>query len=150
MPVIGIPLDLLRKRLGADLPGERLLRVLEQIGCDVEGFARLKRTRCRSCGWIEERTETEESPARCDRCDADHRQDPASIEDLADLEVVRMELLAVRPDMFDPGGLARALRGYLELETGPVGYDVGPAAARVRVDRAFAMRDPLGRSSRAR
>jgi phenylalanyl-tRNA synthetase beta chain len=144
MPVIGIPLDLLRKRLGADLPGERLLRVLEEIGCDVEGFARLKRTRCRACGWIEERTETEESPARCDRCDADHRQNPASIEDLADLEVVRMELLAVRPDMFDPGGLARALRGYLDVETGPVAYEVGPVAARVRVDAS--VRD--ARSSR--
>jgi phenylalanyl-tRNA synthetase beta chain len=134
MPVIGIPLDLLRRRLGADLPGERLLRVLEEVGCDVEGFARLQRTRCRQCGWIEERTETEDSPPRCDRCDADHRENPATIEDLDDLEVVRMELLAVRPDMFDPGGLARALRGYLDIETGAARYEVGPDAARVRID----------------
>lgn len=140
MPVIGIPLDLLRRRLGTELPGERLLRVLEEIGCDVDGFARLKRTRCVLCGWIEERTETEDVPARCDRCDADHRADPSSVQDLPDLEVVRMELLAVRPDMFDPGGLARALRGYLGLETGPVRYEVGAPAVRLRVDAS--VRDP--------
>jgi phenylalanyl-tRNA synthetase beta chain len=134
MPVIGIPLDALRKRLGADLPGERLLRVLEEIGCDVEGFARLSRTRCVRCGWIEERTSTEDPPARCDRCDVDHRAEPASIEELPDLEVVRMELLAVRPDMFDPGGLGRALRGYLGIEAGLPVYAVGPPAATVRVD----------------
>ncbi len=134
MPVIGIPLDALRRRLGTDLPGDRLLRVLEEIGCDVEGFARLSRTRCTRCSWIEERTETEDPPARCDRCDADHRADPSSLEDLPEIEVVRMELLAVRPDMFDPGGLARALRGYLDLETGPAAYEVGAEAARVAVD----------------
>lgn len=134
MPVIGVPLDALRKRLGADLPGERLLRILEEIGCDVEGFARLQRTRCKRCGWIEERTATEGTPARCDRCDADHRADPSTLEDLPEIEVVRMELLAVRPDMFDPGGLARALRGYLGIETGLPAYEVGPRAATVRVD----------------
>ena len=74
MPVIGIPLDLLRQGLGSELAGDRLLRVLEEIGCDVEGFARLKRTRCRACGWIEERTETEEPPAiRFDRYASDEK-----------------------------------------------------------------------------
>ncbi len=134
MPVIGIPLDALRKRIGADLPGDRLLRTLEEIGCDVEGFARLPRTRCLRCGWIEERTPSEETPARCDRCDVDHRADPSSVEDLPEIEVVRMELLAVRPDMFDPGGLARALRGYLEIETGMANYALGDPAATLRVD----------------
>ncbi len=140
MPVIGIPLEPLRRRVGLDLPGDRLLRVLEEIGCDVEGFARLPRTRCRVCGWIEERTETEEAPARCDRCDTDHRADPSTIEEMAPLEVVRMELLAVRPDMFDPGGLARALRGYLGVETGPVAYAVEGEGARLKVDPS--VRDP--------
>ncbi|MFB3908994.1 MAG: phenylalanine--tRNA ligase subunit beta [Candidatus Eisenbacteria bacterium] len=134
MPVIGIPVDALRARLGTEIPAERLLRVLEEIGCDVEGYARLPRTRCRRCGWIEERTQTEALPARCPSCDADHRAEPETLEEIPDLEVVRMELLAVRPDMFDPGGLARALRGYLDVEVGPVAYDVGPPAARVRVD----------------
>jgi len=134
MPVIAIPLDALRERLGAEIPRDRLLRVLEEIGCDVEGFALLPRTRCARCGWIEERTPTEDPPARCDRCDADHRQHPSTLEDLPEIEVVRMELLAVRPDMFDPGGLARALRGYLDLERGAPVYEVGPQAATVRVD----------------
>ncbi len=140
MPVIGIGVDALRARLGIDLPAEKLLRTLEEIGCDVEGFARLPRTRCTSCGWIEERTQTEEPPARCDRCDVDHREDPSSFEEIADIEVVRMELLAVRPDMFDPGGLARALRGYLEVETGLRIYEVGDPVARVTVDPS--VRDP--------
>lgn len=143
MPVIGIPLDALRRRIGADLPGDKLLRTLEEIGCDVEGFARLPRTRCRRCGWVEERTPTEESSARCDRCDADHRADPTSIEDLPEIEVVRMELLAVRPDMFDPGGLARALRGYLDIETGMAAYAVGDVAAMVRVDPSVRDRKSL-------
>lgn len=144
MPVIGIPLESLRERLGRTLEGDELLRILEQVGCDVEGYARLKRSRCARCGWVEERTETEEPPARCDRCEADHRQDPASLASLSDLEVVRMELLAVRPDMFDPGGLARALRGYLGIETGLPDYPTGESGVVVRVDPS--VRDP--RSSR--
>ena len=140
MPVIGIPLEPLRRRIGADLPGDRLLRVLEEIGCDVEGFARLPRTRCKVCGWIEERTESEEPPARCDRCDTDHRADPSTLDEMPPIEVVRMELLAVRPDMFDPGGLARALRGYLGVEVGPAQYEVGDPAARLIVDPS--VRDP--------
>ncbi len=140
MPVIGIPLEPLRARLGPDVEADRLLRILEEIGCDVEGYARLKRSRCARCGWVEERTETEETPARCDRCDADHRADPSSIEPLPDLEVVRMELLAVRPDMFDPGGLARALRGYLGIEVGWPDYPMEESGVRVRVDAS--VRDP--------
>lgn len=134
MPVIGIPVSALRARLGVDLEGDRLLRILGEIGCDVDGFARLLRTRCKKCSWVEERTATEEPPARCDRCNTDHRADSGTLEEMPDLEVVRMELLAVRPDMFDPGGLARSLRGYLGVETGPPEYPVGPEAARVRVD----------------
>ncbi|MBD3160560.1 MAG: phenylalanine--tRNA ligase subunit beta [Candidatus Eisenbacteria bacterium] len=140
MPVIGIGVDALRERLGRDLAGESLLRSLEEIGCDVEGFARLSRTRCVRCDWIEERTETEDPPARCDRCDVDHREAPETLEELEPIEVVRMELLAVRPDMFDPGGLARALRGYLEIETGLSSYAIGPVAATVRCDESI--RDP--------
>ena len=45
-----------------------------------------------------------------------------------------MELLAVRPDMFDPGGLARALRGILEVETGPATYEILEPLHTVRVD----------------
>lgn len=143
MPVIGIPLEPLRGMLGRAVEGDELLRILERIGCDVEGYARLKRSRCLRCGWVEERTETEEPPARCDRCDEDHRSQPDSIEPMSDLEVVRMELLAVRPDMFDPGGLARALRGYLGIETGWPEYPTEASDLVVRVDPS--VRDPRSR-----
>jgi phenylalanyl-tRNA synthetase beta chain len=35
-----------------------------------------------------------------------------------------MELLAVRPDLFDPAGLARAMRGFLGMEEGAPAYRV--------------------------
>ena len=34
-------------------------------------------------------------------------------------QVMRLDLLADRPDLFDVGGLARALRGTLGIESGP-------------------------------
>jgi phenylalanyl-tRNA synthetase beta chain len=110
-----------------------LLRVLGEIGCDVDGFEVLGRVRCTSCSFIVELVGKEEAPPRCERCDADLRA-PAALGRLPDLEVVRMELLAVRPDLFDPGGLGRALRGVLGIEIGLVEYPVGPAALRLRVD----------------
>ncbi len=48
--------------------------------------------------------------------------------------VVRLDLLPVRPDIFDAGGLARALRGYLGVETGLKEYAAAPASWRVEVD----------------
>jgi len=48
-----------------------------------------------------------------------------------------MELLAVRPDMFDPGGLARTLRGYLGQQPGSPEYPLSPPVARVEVDPAL-------------
>jgi phenylalanyl-tRNA synthetase beta chain len=137
MPVVGIPVERLRALLGRPLDPQDLLRHLGHLGCDVEGYTQLERVRCRACGAIHERTSSEEIPPACEVCGAELR---ASCEALPPLEVIRMELLAVRPDMFDPGGLARALRGYLEIETGLPRYPVGPPAARLTVDAA--VRDP--------
>ncbi len=42
---------------------------------------------------------------------------------------MRLDLLADRPDLFDVGGLARALRGTLGIESGLPKYDdktIGP------------------------
>jgi phenylalanyl-tRNA synthetase beta chain len=115
MPVVGIPVARLRALLGREIAPEELLRHLGHLGCDVEGFTQLARVRCSACGMIYEMTAQEEVPPLCDSCGARLRE---ACEELPPLEVLRMELLAVRPDMFDPGGLARALRGYLGLETG--------------------------------
>ncbi|MBM3317952.1 MAG: hypothetical protein FJY75_08865, partial [Candidatus Eisenbacteria bacterium] len=131
MPVVGVPLGRLRALLGREIAPEELLRVLGHLGCDVEGYTQLERVRCPGCGAIHERTASEEVPPCCDQCGGALR---GQGEELAPLEVVRMELLAVRPDMFDPGGLARALRGYLGLERGAPRYALAEPLLEVRVD----------------
>lgn len=131
MPVVGIPVARLRALIGREIGPEELLRVLGHLGCDVEGFTELERVRCPACGAIHERTASEEVPPSCDQCGAPLRD---RCETLAPLEVVRMELLAVRPDMFDPGGLARALRGTLDLESGAPRYTLGAPALRLAVE----------------
>jgi len=133
MPVVGIPTDRLRRLLGREIEPDALLEQLGHLGCDVEGYTELARVRCRACGAVHEMTASEEIPPLCDTCQAPLRE---AHEALPPLEVVRMELLAVRPDMFDPGGLARALRGYLGLETGAPHYALDTPAARVCVEQA--------------
>jgi len=131
MPVIGIPLERLRTLLRAEVSPAALLEHFGHLGCDVEGFTQLERVRCNRCGFVAEMTATEEIPPTCEGCGGDLRADHTAIEPL---EVVRMELLAVRPDMFDPGGLARVLRGYVSLETGAPRYELGPPTLRLTVD----------------
>jgi phenylalanyl-tRNA synthetase beta chain len=133
MPVIGIPLERLRSLLRAEVSPPELLEHFGHLGCDVEGFTQLARVKCNRCGFVAEMTATEEIPPVCEGCAGDLRAEHTAMEPL---DVVRMELLAVRPDMFDPGGLARVLRGYLALETGAPHYELGPAALRVTVDGA--------------
>ena len=50
------------------------------------------------------------------------------------VQVLRMELLAVRPDLFGPEGLARGLRGFLRRESGAPRYRVEPGSFTVDVD----------------
>jgi phenylalanyl-tRNA synthetase beta chain len=134
MPVIGIPVEELTKRIGRAVDREELLRILGDIGCDVEGYEVLGRARCAACGTVFEMVGKEEAPPRCERCNADLRASADALQTMPGLEVVRMDLLAVRPDIFDPGGLARALRGLLSIETGLAQYTVGPPALRLHVD----------------
>ena len=47
---------------------------------------------------------------------------------------MRLDLLPVRPDIFDAGGLARALRGYMGVDTGLADYAVADPSWRVEVD----------------
>ncbi len=136
MPVIGIPVAELNRRIGREIDRDTLLRTLERIGCDVEGYETLGRVQCARCGYVIELAGKEEAPPRCDRCDADLRSSESALRQLAGIEVVRMELLAVRPDLFDPGGLGRALRGVLEIETGLPSYPLSESGLSVRVDGA--------------
>lgn len=137
MPVVGIPVTLLTERIGTDLSRDRLIEQLQHLGCDVEGYATLRRFKCLRCGNIMEITETQDPPVLCRRCGVDFADHADLRQDLGDSEVIRMELLAVRPDMFDPGGLARTMRGYLGEDLGRRDYAVSGPVARVTVDPAL-------------
>lgn len=138
MPVVGIPVKLLSERLEGAMDADTLVQHLQHIGCDVEGFATLRRLKCLRCGNIVEITETMEPPVLCRRCGVGYGDHPELLADLGENHVIRMELLAVRPDMFDPGGLARTLRGYLGQDTGSPDYELGAPLAHVWVDPAMA------------
>ena len=136
MPVIGIQTDLLQRCLGHEIEPSALMEHLTHLGCDVEGMATLSRFGCSRCGNIVEITETQDPPVVCDRCGVDYRQQPELQQALGEVEVIRMELLAVRPDMFDPGGLARVLRAYL-------GYKPLPPLANLAVSGVEVLVDPI-------
>ncbi len=118
MPVVGIDISRLRKMMGADIENDRLIKILTEMGCDVEGFATLQRFLCLNCQGITELTSEEDRPAYCSVCGIDFREMPGKMQEIDPIHVIRMEILAVRPDIFDAGGLSRAVKGYLGIETG--------------------------------
>ncbi len=134
MPVVGVPIIALNELLGREIPAEELFTHLERLGNDVDGIAKLQRFRCTRCSYIMELTESEEVPGKCGSCEHSYKDDEASRVEMTPLEVIRLELLPVRPDLFDVGGLARALKGYLEIETGPRSYEVTEGPFAVAVD----------------
>ena len=138
MPVVGIPVDMLLARLQTPLDRESLVEHLQHLGCDVEGYATLHRYRCQRCDNILEITATENPPVLCERCGTDFKENESARIELGESDVIRMELLAVRPDMFDPGGLARVLRSYLGESSGLVDYPLQPPVATVLVDEQLA------------
>lgn len=133
MPVIGIPVEMLNERIATKLEPDDMVTRLQQLGCDVEGYATLRRFACLACTWLMEITETENPPVECQACGVDYRSKPDLLVERGTNEVIRMELLAVRPDMFDPAGLARTLRGYLGEHLGPVEYKLGAPTVTVEV-----------------
>lgn len=138
MPVVGVPTDVLRERIGVGVSDEKLDELLDQLGCDVEGITTVRRFRCTACGAIIERGEHEELLGACPDCLTEAGEVRSSFwRDLGSAQVIRMELLPVRPDLFDAGGLARAIRGLLDLETGLAGYDIGDSRFTVHVDPAM-------------
>lgn len=146
MPVIGIPVDMLNERIATRLQPDEMVTKLQQLGCDVEGYATLRRFGCATCGFLMEITETENPPVTCSACGEDFKLNPSQISERGTSEVIRMELLAVRPDMFDPAGLARTLRGYLGEFVGPVEYAL--AAPIIEVKASAELSDPQSESYR--
>jgi phenylalanyl-tRNA synthetase beta chain len=141
MPVIGIPVDMLNERIETTLQPDDMVSKLQQLGCDVEGYATLRRFCCGTCGFLMEITETENPPVTCSACGEDFKVNPSHITERGTSEVIRMELLAVRPDMFDPAGLARTLRGYLGEFVGPVTYDLAEPTVTVHAEAGLTDKD---------
>ena len=129
MPVVGIPVHYLKESIGPQsdtgslIESDKLVSVLQSMGCDIEEFAELKRFQCKSCDAYNEVTENEGAPASCEQCGLSFKDNPTALIEAGTVESIRMDLLAVRPDIFDPGGLGRAVRMYLSDPSGAAAKD---------------------------
>lgn len=115
MPIVAIGVKRLNELLGAAYDMDVLINALEQLGCDVEDTAVLNLYLCPMCQSPNEKLESENPAKRCDYCG--YEQDKY-FELFGTDNVIRIDLLADRADLFDPGGLSRALKGYLNIQTG--------------------------------
>jgi phenylalanyl-tRNA synthetase beta chain len=108
-----------------------IMESLKQLGCDVEDAVDIDLYRCPACDALNDKLSREEPAVRCAFCG--HEQEE-SFEKFASDSVVRIDLLADRPDLFDVVGLSRALKGYLELETGMPAFQCARGDIEVNVD----------------
>jgi phenylalanyl-tRNA synthetase beta chain len=138
VPIIDMPVDLLLRRLATagrtPIRLDDLVEVLPKLGCGVEEVADVQQYVCQVCGKIYDRTPVQGPPLLCSNCGMDFRAAPAELEDLGPSKVLRLDMLPVRPDIFDPGGMARYIRGYLGIQTGLPEYVLSAARLRVKVD----------------
>jgi phenylalanyl-tRNA synthetase beta chain len=131
MPIVNIDLAWLNRLLGKQYETETLRESLEQIGCDVEDVVEIERSRCPQCGSLVEHPLGQEEVKACSLCGFESE---AAFKPAGSQQVMRLDLLADRPDLFDVGGLARALRGTLGIELGLPKYDVKASGIEVGVD----------------
>jgi phenylalanyl-tRNA synthetase beta chain len=135
MPIVNIDLAWLNRLLGREYPTETLYDSLDQIGCDVEDVVELAHSRCPNCCSLVENPLGQEEVKACGFCgfESETPFKPAGKQ-----QAMRLDLLADRPDLFDVGGLARALRGTLGIETGLPNYTAKPSGLTVTVDKSVA------------
>ncbi len=138
MPVISVEGEWLKQLLGQEYQVEELADALEQIGCDVEEVIDVERFRCPMCGSAVEGSLGADVTRRCNWCDFE--QEDAFVK-IGESKVIRLDLLAARPDLFDVGGISRALKGYLGEVQGLPEYGVEPSDLKVNVDPAVASDD---------
>jgi len=139
VPIIDMPVDVLLSRIAAGEDGTRLsvadlVELLPRLGCEVEEVAHVQEFVCKVCGKIYDRTEAQGRPLACSHCGADFRESPANLSDSGTSQVLRLNMLAVRPDIFDPGGMARYIRAFLGVQTGLAEYTLQAPRLRVKVD----------------
>ena len=106
MPIISIEGDWLNRLLGNTYPIEQLADALEQLGCDVDEVIDVERFRCPNCQNVVEGSLGAETTRHCNWCEFEQE---AEFEKLGVSTVIRLDLLAARPDLFDVGGISRAL-----------------------------------------
>ncbi|HWL06878.1 MAG TPA: phenylalanine--tRNA ligase subunit beta [Planctomicrobium sp.] len=133
MPIISVEGDWLNQLLGRTYAVEELADALEQIGCDVDDVLEIDRFRCPKCQQVVEASLGAEVTSRCNWCEFEQE---ASFEKVGRGTVIRLDLLAARPDLFDVGGIARALKGYLGLVDGLPEYSVASSDVVVTIDPA--------------
>jgi phenylalanyl-tRNA synthetase beta chain len=155
VPIIDMPVDLLTGRIqagrgsysnddvprGPKLSVQELVDLLPKLGCEIEEVAAMQQYACRVCGKIYDRTEAQGAPLLCAHCGADYRANPADLSPMGANQVIRLNMLAVRPDIFDPGGMARYIRGYLGVQTGLAEYLPSAPRYRVQIDPQLAQED---------
>ncbi|MBW7905529.1 MAG: phenylalanine--tRNA ligase subunit beta [Phycisphaerae bacterium] len=138
MPIVNMPVEgllrLVNRGVAAPLSAEALVERLHDMGVEVEETAETHQFVCRGCGRVLERTDAQGPPAHCASCGTDFRADAGALHDAGRLSVLRLNLLAVRPDIFDVGGMARYARGFLGVQPGLIDYPVAPPALTVKVD----------------
>lgn len=140
MPIINMPLDLLLRLVNAGrtvIDESQVAQTLDHMGVEVEELATTRAFAC-ACENVIDRTEAQGPPLNCPRCGADFREHPDRLRALGHNHVARLNLLAVRPDIFDPGGMARYMRGFLGVRTGLIEYPVAPPKLTVQVDPRLA------------
>lgn len=133
MPIVNIDLAWLNRLLGKPYETSVLQESLEQIGCDVEDVVDIERSRCPQCGSLVEHPLGQDEVKACTMCGFESEM---PFKRVGSQQVMRLDLLADRPDLFDVGGLARALRGTLGIESGLPKYDVNPSGIKVTVDKS--------------
>jgi phenylalanyl-tRNA synthetase beta chain len=133
VPIVNIDLGWLSELLGKELPPDEMAEALDQLGCDVEEVVEVQRSRCPSCNALVDHPVGQEQVKACGFCGF---QSEEAFAGAGRLPVVRLDLLAARPDLFDVGGLARALRGTLGLAQGLPKLPVSDGDLQVQVDPA--------------
>ena len=130
MPIVNVDIAWLNRLLGGEFPADVLNEALEQMGCDVEELAEVSTYRCPRCQTVIEGSLGVQEVKTCAFCG---HESGSPFEEVGSRQVIRLDLLAARPDLFDVGGLARALRGFLGLAEGLPDYRVGPPLLTVHV-----------------
>ncbi|MFC2156019.1 phenylalanine--tRNA ligase subunit beta [Acidobacteriota bacterium] len=132
MPIVSYSVKQLNKQLGKAHPMTDIMEAIKQLGYDVEDAVDINLYRCPSCDALNDKLASEDPVNRCGFCG--HEEEEKVFEKFVSDSVIRIDLLADRPDLFDVVGLCRALKGYLELDVGMPLFSCDAGDTRVTVD----------------